>query len=141
MKNVPSRILIADDDAGIRSAVQATLEAEGYEVACAEDGRKAIEAILNQSFDLAILDLSMPFLDGLEVLKELRLVRSKDYLPPILILTAHGSVTAAVESARRGAVDFLHKPISPETLRMAVRRGIEGLSAHPLVGPEDNYFG
>ncbi len=69
------RILIADDDRSICTALRATLEADGYEVALAEDGRVAIEALLSQHFDLAILDLAMPQMDGLEVLEKLQLAR------------------------------------------------------------------
>jgi len=99
------RVLIADDDPSIRTALRATLEAEGFDVIDAIDGRQAMEALLRETVDVAILDLAMPHFDGLEVLQELRIVRG-DSIPPILILTAYDSVTAAMESARRGAVDF-----------------------------------
>jgi DNA-binding NtrC family response regulator len=141
MEPAATHILIADDDPGIRTALRATLEAEHYQVTSASDGRVAIEAILHGGVDLAILDLSMPYFDGLEVLKELRILCGPERMPRALILTAYGSVTAAVESARRGAVDFLSKPISPEQVRTAVRRALAGLSSHPMLGPEENYFG
>jgi DNA-binding response OmpR family regulator len=137
----PKRILIADDDSSIRAALCATLEADGYDVEIAIDGRMAIEALLNNHFDLAILDLAMPHVDGLEVLKELQIVRSGRAVPPILVLTAYGSVTAAVESARYGAIDFLHKPILPESLRASVRDAISGATHRPLVDRADNYVG
>jgi DNA-binding NtrC family response regulator len=118
------RILIADDDPGVQIALRATLEADGYRTVAATDGRAAMAALLNDRFDLAILDLAMPELDGLQVLSDLQRHPPAFALPPVLILTAHGSITAAVDSARRGAFDFLHKPISPDALRTAVSRAL-----------------
>jgi DNA-binding NtrC family response regulator len=134
------RILIADDEPSIRIALRSTLESVGYEISEAIDGRSAIEALLAEPFDLVILDLSMPHIDGLEVLKELARVRGSN-VPPALILTAYGSVSAAIDSARHGAVEFLHKPIKPETLRSAVQRAIDGVNRRPLIDRGDNYYG
>jgi DNA-binding NtrC family response regulator len=134
------RILVADDDPSIRISLNAMLTADGYEVSEAEDGRDAIEALLNEHFDLAILDLAMPNIDGLEVLKEYQLVRGAE-ATPILILTAFDSVTACVETARCGAIDFLKKPILPEKLRSAVRRAIAGRIPRPLIDHGENFFG
>jgi len=129
------RILIADDDPSIRTALRATLEAEGYWVMDVVDGREAIEALAREIVDVAILDLAMPHFDGLEVLKEVRRVRGMT-VPPVLILTAYDSVTAAMESARRGAVDFLRKPITPNALCAAVRQAIVR-GGMPLSGSGD----
>jgi len=137
----PKRILVADDDAAIRTALCATLEADGYDVTLANDGRVAIEALLATHFDLAILDLAMPQMDGLEVLQELHVLRGEEDMPPVLVLTAYGSVSAAVESARNGAIDFLHKPILPESLRASVRQAIAGAIQRPPVDRSDNYLG
>src|ERR1051325_6830556 len=111
--NIRQRILIADDNPNIRRALRAILEAEAFEGGEAGHGPAAIEFLLRETVDLSILDLAMPFFDGLEVLRELRLVRGAS-IPPVLILTAYDSVTAAMESARRGAVAFLWQPITPE---------------------------
>jgi len=134
------RILIADDDANIRIALRAALEAEGFEVLEVANGRQAIEWLLHVSVDLAILDLAMPHLDGLEVLRDLRLVRGSA-TPPVLILTAYDSVTAAMESARRGAVDFLRKPITPEALRIAVHDAILHSQSTPAPEQGENFLG
>jgi len=134
------RILIADDDPNIRIALRAALEAEGFEVLDVANGRQAIEWLLHVSVDLAILDLAMPHFDGLEVLSELRLVRGTS-LPPVLILTAYDSVTAAMEAARRGAVGFLSKPITPDALRDAVHNAI--IQSHSAAEGDqgENYLG
>ena len=134
------RILIADDDANIRIALRAALESEGFEVLEVANGRQAIEWLLHVSVDLAILDLAMPHLDGLEVLRDLRLVRGSA-TPPVLILTAYDSVTAAVVSARRGAVDFLRKPITPEALRAAVQHAILHAQQAPESESGENFLG
>ena len=85
MKSIrPKRILVADDDPSIRAALRATLEADGYEVSLAPDGRAAIEALIAHTFDLAILDLAMPHADGLEVLRRLRENERTAAIPVIL---------------------------------------------------------
>ena len=134
------RILIADDDPNIRIALRAALEAEGFEVLDVANGRQAIEWLLHVSVDLAILDLAMPHFDGLEVLSELRLVRGTS-LPPVLILTAYDSVTAAMEAARRGAVGFLSKPITPDALRDAVQNAISQRQSAGEGDQGENYLG
>jgi len=134
------RILIADDDLNIRIALRAALESEGFEVLDVANGRQAIEWLLHATVDLAILDLAMPHFDGLEVLHELRLLRGAS-MPPVLILTAYDSVTAAMESARRGAINFLIKPITPDALRAAVHNAIA--QSHSVAEPDrgENFLG
>jgi DNA-binding NtrC family response regulator len=131
------RILIADDDPGVQIALRATLQADGYQTVAVTDGRAAMSALLNDRFDLAILDLAMPELDGLQVLNNLQLRRPTHALPPVLILTAHGSITAALDSARHGAFDFLHKPISPDSLRTAVTRALAAAAVAPETSTAD----
>jgi len=134
------RVLIADDDPNIRIALRAALEAEGFDVLDVANGRQAIEWLLHVSVDVAILDLAMPHFDGLEVLSELRLVRGAS-IPPVLILTAYDSVTAAMESARRGAVAFLSKPITPEALRAAVHNAIVQSRSVAETDQGENFLG
>jgi DNA-binding response OmpR family regulator len=121
-------ILVVDDDPLVRKAICATMETEGYQMTQAQDGRAAIEAVMTQHFDLILLDLAMPELDGLEVLRQLRARRGDLTMPPVLVLTAHGTMNAAVESARFGAVDFLHKPVHGDSLRISVR---QAMADHP----------
>jgi DNA-binding response OmpR family regulator len=135
------RILIVDDDPGIRLSLRATLEADGCDVFTANDGRAAIEALRCHRFDLAILDLSMPHLDGLQVLKELQAMRQADSTLAVMILTAYGSISAAVDAARYGAADFLHKPISPDALRAAVQRAVLRTTGEsPAADRQQDYF-
>ena len=115
-------ILIADDERNIRTTLRTTLELEGYQVVEAENGRQALEALGGGDLDLAILDLQMPVLDGLETLRE---IRGRNYDLPVMILTAHGSIEKAVDAVRFGAFDFIEKPFHPERLLELVKRAVE----------------
>jgi CheY-like chemotaxis protein len=120
----PRRILIADDEPRIRLAIRHCLESEGYEVEEATDGREAISAIVHGSPDLLLLDLAMPTLDGLSTLRLLSSIYNR-VMPRVLVLTAHGSVTAAEMAYDLGAAGFLEKPFEPSTLIAAVGRALE----------------
>jgi DNA-binding response OmpR family regulator len=116
----PASILVTDDESGIRLMLKTTLESDGYSVTEAANGRQALDAIEKRSPDLVVLDLNMPVLDGmavLEAMKTLTLV----HRPRVVILTAYGSIPAAVKATRLGAIDFLEKPITPNELRQTVR--------------------
>jgi len=114
-------ILIADDERNIRTTLRTTLELEGYQVVEAENGRQALEALGGGDLDLAILDLQMPVLDGLETLRE---IRGRNYDLPVMILTAHGSIEKAVDAVRFGAFDFIEKPPHSERILLAVRNAL-----------------
>ncbi|MEM7247269.1 MAG: sigma-54 dependent transcriptional regulator [Acidobacteriota bacterium] len=118
-----ARILIADDEEGIRLFLSEVLAEEGHEVTTAEDGAVALELLQARGFDLLLTDLSMPRMDGLELLR-----RAKDEQPEleVILLTAHGSVDSAVEAMRLGAFDYLQKPLSgPDELRLLAARALE----------------
>jgi DNA-binding NtrC family response regulator len=113
------RVLIVDDEPNVRLVLGTALASVGYEVVDAEDGRRALEQLTSgeTSFDLALLDLQMPRMDGIELLSRLRDAGST---VPVVILTAHGSIPEAVTAMKLGAIDFLTKPITPEVLRRIV---------------------
>jgi DNA-binding response OmpR family regulator len=113
----PYHILIVDDEPNVRLVFRTTLESTGYEVAEAEDGDSAIEALEKAPADVVLLDLQMPRIGGMEVLRRLR--ESGNHVP-VVIVTAHGSIPDAVEAMKLGAIDFLAKPLSPERLRRVV---------------------
>lgn len=119
-----SRILIIDDEPNVRLLFRATLETAGYDVAEAEDGASAFEALKADSADLIFLDLRMPGMDGQEVLRRLR---DHGDSTPVVMVTAHGDVPNAVQAMKLGAIDFLSKPLTPEQLR---RVTIDVLSRH-----------
>ena len=118
--NFGSRILIADDEKNIRLMVRTILELEDHVVDEAADGNAAVTALHRASYDLLILDLNMPAVDGLTVLEQLE-TNKPAHLPKVVVLTAYGSLSTAVKATRRGALDFLEKPVTPDQLREAVK--------------------
>jgi len=112
------RILLAEDDKPVASFVQKGLDAEQYAVDVASDGEQAQEMIEQFDYDLVILDLSLPRIDGLEVLRHARLVKPA---LPILILTARSRVEDRVKGLDLGADDYLTKPFSFSELSARVR--------------------
>jgi DNA-binding response OmpR family regulator len=130
-----TRILIVDDEKNIRKTVAYALE--GYDVATAVNGEDALQQLQTQPADIVLLDLRMPGMDGLELLRHL----ATDY-PQIrvIILTAHGTVENAIEAMKLGAIDFLQKPFSPQEIRTAVQELLQRQSvplpiATPAVPP------
>jgi len=117
-KDDPVRILLVDDDPGIRLSIQRALEFEGHEVRTAEDGVLALEAIAQETPDLVVLDVTMPRLDGLGVCRRLR-TDGNDV--PILVLTARQGVSDRVAGLDAGADDYLAKPFALEELLARVR--------------------
>ena len=111
------RILIVDDEPNVRLNYRVTLETEGLEVWEAPDGRAALQKLADQKFDLAILDMRMPEMDGLEMLESMR---ERNIQTPVVIITAYGDVPHAVRAIKLGAIDFLEKPLTPEVLRSTV---------------------
>src|SRR5262245_25384356 len=112
-----ARILIVDDEPNIRLVFRTTLETLGYEIAEAQDGAAALEALQRRAADLVLLDLGMPRFDGMETLRQLR---EAGDVTPVVIITALGSVPNAVASMKLGAIDFLSKPVPPDELRRVV---------------------
>ncbi len=110
-------VLIVDDEPNVRLTYRAALETEGLEVVEAPDGLAALDAMSERQFDLAILDMRMPEVSGLELLERMR---QQAIQTPVVIITAYGDVPHAVRAMRLGAIDFLEKPLTPESLRSIV---------------------
>ncbi|HEV3065638.1 MAG TPA: response regulator [Chthoniobacterales bacterium] len=121
-----SRILIVDDETNVRLNYRITLETEGYEVFEASTSASALQELIERPFALAILDLRMPGMDGLELLAKMREV---GITVPATIVTAYSDVPNAVKAMKLGAIDFLQKPLRPEDLRRIVA---EILKRHEL---------
>jgi DNA-binding NtrC family response regulator len=116
------KLLIVDDEANVRLMLQTALESAGYTVVQAQDGRAALDRLRAEPCALALLDLKMPRMDGMELLRKLR---AQGDVTPVVILTAHGSVPEAVEAMKLGAIDFVSKPITPDALRKVVAEVID----------------
>jgi two-component system nitrogen regulation response regulator NtrX len=117
------RILVVDDEPDIRRLVCEILEDEGYQVAAAENAGVARELKKSKTPDLILLDIWMPDTDGITLLKEW--VAEEAMLCPVVMMSGHGSVEAAVEATRLGAYDFLEKPLSLAKLLLIVERALE----------------
>lgn len=116
-------ILVVDDEPDIRSLVSEILEDEGYQVASAEDGASAKLALRERRPDLILLDVWMPDVDGISLLREWS---QGGGLPcPVVMMSGHGTVETAVEATRNGAYDFLEKPLSLAKLLLTVERSLE----------------
>ena len=121
---IQKRILVVDDDESLRWVTHAQLQQSGYQVDAAANGKEALAKIQETPPDLAITDLMMPGMSGVELLKSIR----ADYPEIIVILvTAFGTVENAVEAMRAGAYDYITKPVNMEELRLIVGRGLEHL--------------
>lgn len=128
----PMRILIIDDEESIRSTLAVMLEGLGHEVTGVRDAASAFKELEAAQFDMAFLDLKLEGENGLEVLPEL--LRSNAKLD-VVVFTAYASIDSAVEAMRRGAVDYLSKPFTPEQIRQTLRkiskaRSLEGRVAN-----------
>ncbi len=117
-----TRILVADDSDAMREGMVLTLARLGYDAQGVKGGAEAIAAYAKRHVDVVITDLRMLPVDGLEVVRRLR---DLDPEATVVVVTAHGSVAAAVEAMRAGAVDFVEKPFSPELLAVRVEKAVE----------------
>ncbi len=117
-----TRVLVVDDEPQIRRIVSVLLAEQGYEVAEAESGEAAVEGQPAFRPDLALVDLSLPGIDGLETLRRLQ---SRDPRPDCVMMTAYGTIRSAVEAMKAGAFDYLTKPFDNEELLLVLRRAVE----------------
>ncbi len=117
-----ANILIVDDEAQIAEMISASLQAHGYSVAVAYDGAQGIERAGREKFDLAIMDIQMPGMDGITALGE---IKKLDPEMEVIIATGHGTMGTAIQSLRKGAFDYLHKPFELKELLKVVERALE----------------
>ncbi|MDR1257223.1 MAG: sigma-54 dependent transcriptional regulator, partial [Spirochaetaceae bacterium] len=115
------KILVADDEKGIREGLAESLETDGYDVVIAEDGEAAWKRYQHGDIDLAIIDLRMPKMNGDELLRRIKADSSG---VPVIMLTGHGTVNDAVNAMRNGAWDFFTKPVNIDRLSILVKRAI-----------------
>ncbi|MGQ9673414.1 MAG: sigma-54-dependent transcriptional regulator [Candidatus Aminicenantales bacterium] len=116
------KILIIDDEASIRSSLQGILEDEGFQVASVETGEEGLEAIRHQNVDLVLLDIWLPRMNGIDVLKKIKAMEDS---PPVIMISGHGTIETAVRATKLGAHDFLEKPLSLEKVILTVRNALK----------------
>ena len=116
------KILIVDDERLIRQSLEKALAGQGYAVVSAENGKTAIELLENDSPDLVLLDLKLPDINGIEVLKRLR---DLDRNLPVLLITAYGSIDTAIQAIRLGAYDYVTKPFDLDAILLSVNNALE----------------
>jgi two-component system nitrogen regulation response regulator NtrX len=118
---MPYRILVVDDETAIREAIRMTLEYEGYRVEEARSGQDGIDKAAKTPYDAILLDIKMPVLDGIEVLDNLK---EQKIGAPVIMVSGHGDISTAVECTKRGAFDFLEKPLNRDKLLLTVRNAV-----------------
>ncbi|HWC50875.1 MAG TPA: sigma 54-interacting transcriptional regulator, partial [Nitrospira sp.] len=122
-----AKILIVDDDQDITTMLEDRLQASEYGTLVASDGIQALEKAEQEAPHLMLLDLDMPRLGGLDVLKRLPTVKHAEDIP-VIVMTAHGSIEAAVEAMKHGAYDFLTKPLDRDHLLIVIGKALERAS-------------
>ena len=117
-----AKILIIDDEAPIRSSLREILEYENYQVAEAEDGAEGVKLASKFAFDVIFCDIKMPKFDGLEVLD---LFKEKEIASHVVMISGHGTVDTAVEALKKGAYDFIQKPLDLNRILLTVRHALD----------------
>lgn len=120
--NHKAKILVVDDEVQLSEMITAALSHEGYDVVVAFDGAQGVKKAGAEKFDLAILDIQMPVMDGITALGE---IKKLDPEIEVIIATGHGTMGTAVQSMRKGAFDYIHKPFEIKELTTVVERALE----------------
>jgi len=115
-------ILVIDDERSIRNTLKEVLEYEKHQVEVAENGPQGLEMIRNQPFDVVLCDIKMPQMDGLEVLENIFKIRNDIQ---VIMISGHGTVDSAVEAIKKGAFDFIEKPLDLNRLMISIRNALD----------------
>jgi two-component system nitrogen regulation response regulator NtrX len=119
----PRRVLVVDDEPGIRRSLSGVLEDEGYAVEAVESGESCLAALPAGGHELVLLDIWLPGVDGMEVLARIQEIPFAER-PVVVMISGHGSIEAAVKATKLGAFDFLEKPLSIEKVTVVVKNGL-----------------
>ncbi len=117
-----SKILVIDDERSIRNTLKDILEYEKYEVDLAEDGKKGLAMVKQTEYDIILCDIKMPGMDGIEVLEQLGPLATET---PVVMISGHGNIDTAVESIKKGAYDFIEKPLDLNRLLITIRNAMD----------------
>ena len=117
-----AKILVIDDERSIRNTLKDILEFEKHQVVLAGDGKQGLEAAQSENFDIIFSDIKMPEMDGIELLT---LLKEKEIEAPVVMISGHGNIETAVECIKKGAFDFIEKPIDLNRLLITVRNALD----------------
>ncbi len=117
-----AKILVIDDERSIRNTLKDILEFEKHQVVLAGDGKQGLEAAQSENFDIIFSDIKMPEMDGIELLT---LLKEKEVEAPVVMISGHGNIETAVECIKKGAFDFIEKPIDLNRLLITVRNALD----------------
>ena len=117
------RILVVDDDTGVREALSEFLLSLGYGVVAVENGEDALAEYGKGDFDVVMADLIMPNMDGMELLRRIREIKNNEVI--FLMITGHPSISTAVEAINRGADDYITKPFHLEDVKLRISKALE----------------
>ena len=120
----PTRVLIVDDEPGIRESLSGVLEDEGFVCAAAGSGEECLEELARNSYDAILLDVWLPGMDGLETLARIQEIPIEDR-PEVIIISGHGTIETAVKATKLGAFDFLEKPLTIEKVTVVIHNAVE----------------
>jgi len=118
---IKDKILVIDDEAGIRSSLRGILEDEGFAVTTTDTGETGLEILKNENFDLILLDIWLPQMSGLDVLAK---IDASDESSQVVMISGHGSIATAVQATKLGAFDFLEKPLSLEKVVLTIKNAL-----------------
>jgi DNA-binding NtrC family response regulator len=118
-------ILIVDDEESVRDSLYSWFVEDGYRVECAEDAKKALQILENDGFDIVLADIKMPGMDGLEMLRRIKLLKSDSI---VIVMTAFATVDTAVQALKDGAFDYITKPFDPDDLSHLIRNASKQIS-------------
>ncbi len=116
------RILVVDDEELQREMLGGFLQKEGFSVSLADSGENALKLCQDDFFEVALIDLKMPGMDGIELLSRLKEINPEIQ---VIVITAHGSIETAVEAMRKGAFHYVNKPVDLEELKINVKKSLE----------------
>ena len=121
-QSISARILIVDDEAVIRRTFKSVLEMEPYEVDEAVDGYDCLVKVKQKKYDVIFMDIKMPRIDGLEVLDQLQTLSPDS---SVVMISGHGNIETAVESVKKGAFDYLAKPLDLNRIHITIRNALD----------------
>src|SRR6202167_1574382 len=118
-----TRILLVDDEAGIRQSLSGILEDEAFQAQAVENGEACLDVLARSVFELVILDIWLPGIDGLETLNRIQRIPQADR-PVVVVISGHGTIETAVRATKLGAYDFLEKPLSIDRVLLVPKHAL-----------------